>query len=215
MLRYCLKVFFFGFVVKPLMFLIFGLSVKEKINLPTKGPAILAPNHNSHLDTMALMSLFPLKTLPFVRPVAAADYFMRGLFRKFLSIHILGIIPIDRQGAKDKDEIIRPLLEALQQNDILIIFPEGSRGEPEKMVPFKKGIGHIVKQNPLCAVHPVFMFGMGKSWPKGKPIPVPFQNSVIIGEPISGGMDPTTFTNILNEKINQLSKQCKIVDWLT
>ena len=73
-----IKVLFFGLIVKPIVFVVLGLNIRGRDNLPLTGPAILIANHNSHLDTMVLMSLYPLKQIHKIRPVAAADYFVES-----------------------------------------------------------------------------------------------------------------------------------------
>jgi 1-acyl-sn-glycerol-3-phosphate acyltransferase len=60
----------FVFLAKVVSFLILGLCIFHQERLPLKGPAILVANHNSHLDTFALMSLFPLSMATQLRPVA-------------------------------------------------------------------------------------------------------------------------------------------------
>ena len=94
----CIKVLFFALLVRPLVLVGLGLNIINRKYLPTRGPAVIAANHNSHLDTLVLMSLFPLAKVHRVRPVAAADYFLANRFLAWFSQNVIGIIPLDRTG---------------------------------------------------------------------------------------------------------------------
>jgi 1-acyl-sn-glycerol-3-phosphate acyltransferase len=93
-------------------------------------------NHNSHLDTVVLMTLVPPRLLARLRPVAAADYFLRNRFVAWFALNVMHILPI-RRGAAGRADPLADLSEALDAGDILILFPEGTRGEPERLGAFK------------------------------------------------------------------------------
>jgi 1-acyl-sn-glycerol-3-phosphate acyltransferase len=91
-----LQAVFFTLIVRPLITIVIGLIIQGEERLPLKGPAIVAANHNSHLDTLTLMSLWPLTHLNHVRPVAAADYFLSNRYLAWFSLTFMRIIPIER-----------------------------------------------------------------------------------------------------------------------
>jgi 1-acyl-sn-glycerol-3-phosphate acyltransferase len=152
-------------IVRPIARLLFGLDVIGKEKLPQAGPAIVAANHNSHVDTIVLLCLFPSKLLPKLRPVAAADHFDKGGFGSWFSRNIIGNIPITR-GASRSEVVLAGAKEALARGEILVVFPEGSRGAPEEMTRFKTGEARLVEACPQATVTPVYLQGAGRSRPK-------------------------------------------------
>jgi 1-acyl-sn-glycerol-3-phosphate acyltransferase len=54
-----------------------GLSYINNKSLKNKKQFILIANHNSHMDTMAIMSAMPSKYIHKVHPIAAVDFFWR------------------------------------------------------------------------------------------------------------------------------------------
>ncbi|MCP3852392.1 MAG: 1-acyl-sn-glycerol-3-phosphate acyltransferase [Gammaproteobacteria bacterium] len=208
-----LKIIFFALLIKPITFIILGLNIRGKNNLPINGPAVIAANHNSHLDTMVLMSLYPLNKIHKIRPVAAADYFLSNRFRAWFSLNIIGIIPIDRKRRMKKEQLFSGCNAALDQNDILIIFPEGSRGQPEQISKIKKGLFHIVNdrlktEKTHTPIVPILMNGLGLSLPRGEALLVPFNCDVIIGESLSPPDTADDFVNKLSSSYDELKSYC-------
>ncbi|MGB7328971.1 MAG: lysophospholipid acyltransferase family protein [Rubripirellula sp.] len=210
-----LRYAFFALVVRPLMMIVLGTNVRRVAQLPESGPAIIVANHNSHLDTFALMNVLGLHRLGRVRPVAAADYFLTRPLRRWFSTSIVGIIPIDRTKARREDgkHPLEPISEALRAGAIVLLFPEGSRGEPEQMTDFQSGIAHLAKRHPDVPITPVFMHGLGKALPKGEAILVPFFCDMFVGTPLEQGLGKKELMDQLTAAMQELKAELPIESW--
>lgn len=203
-----IKVVFFALLIKPIVFIVLGLNVRFREKLPLNGPAILAPNHNSHLDTMVLLSLYPLSVIHKVRPVAAADYFLKNKLMAWFSLNVIGIIPLDRSGKTQKEALFSACHSALNNGDILILFPEGSRGEPEQLSDIKKGLYYVLKEHKKAKITPIIMHGLGRALPRGEALLVPFNCDVIIGDPIELSSSATVMQKDLSIIYQELYTFC-------
>ncbi|MEQ1832785.1 MAG: lysophospholipid acyltransferase family protein [Candidatus Eisenbacteria bacterium] len=171
-------------VLRPLLTLFIGLRVYGRENLPAKDPFILVANHSSHLDTAALLGLFRVSRLRWIRPCAAADYFERTRWRAVLSRTFFNVLPVRRTGFHAQDNPVQQMRAALERGESLVLFPEGSRGPGPGMAPFKSGVAHLAEQLPHVPIVPAYLTNMGRALPKGEFIPVPFFCEVRIGPPV-------------------------------
>ncbi|HEV7491493.1 MAG TPA: lysophospholipid acyltransferase family protein, partial [Rhodanobacteraceae bacterium] len=112
-MSYLLRLFFYGVLVRTVVLFVLGLNVRHRERLPTKGPAIIAANHNSHIDTLILLCLFPGRMLEKVRPVAAADHFLTSPLSTWFSTKLVGIIPVNRKGAGRGEDVLAECKHAL------------------------------------------------------------------------------------------------------
>lgn len=203
-----LKILFFGLIIKPIVFVVLGLNIRNREKLPKHGPAVIAANHNSHLDTMVLMSLYPLSVIHKVRPVAAADYFLTHRLLAWFSLKVIGIIPLYRGRVVNREQLFTGCIEAMDKGDILILFPEGSRGEPEKLAEPKKGIYHLLKDREDIPITPVVMHGLGRSLPRGEALLVPFNCDVIVGEKLPKASSAVELVQYLSDIYKYLLQYC-------
>lgn len=207
-----LRSLFYLLFIKPLVLLIIGINARGREHLPLTGPAIVVANHNSHLDTLALMSMFPQSVIQNVHPVAAADYFLSNRILKWFSLNIIGIIPIERRPSSKDSNLLTPVLNALDNNAILILFPEGTRGQPENLGKLKNGIAHLANERPDVPIIPVFFSGLGKCLPKGEFLLVPFFVDAFIANPLFWQNDRQTFMKALEAEFNTLKGKAATAD---
>src|SRR5699024_11880712 len=87
----------FSILVRPFILFVLGLNIRHYERLPAAGPCVIIANHNSHLDTLVLMSLFKGRSFRKVRPVAAGDYFLKNRYLGFFSTKVMNI---DRKSTR-------------------------------------------------------------------------------------------------------------------
>lgn len=161
--------------------IVFGISPVRQIE---DQQCIIVANHNTHIDILILLRLFPLGRVNKVKVIAAKDYFSKGLAGFFGQL-VFNLILVDRSSRK-VDTALAPLRQALADGYSMIIFPEGTRGDPGVLERFKTGVGQLSVDYPKLPVYPVFLKGVEKTLPRGRFLPIPFNISIQISEPLYG-----------------------------
>lgn len=201
------KYLFFLLFVKPFIFWVLGINIEgaERLCKISNG-AIIVANHNSHIDTLLIMSLFSTFTTLKVHPVAAEDYFCDTKFKSFIFKTLIGIIPIKRKPQKmSKEEIFKDINDVLKKKHIVIIYPEGTRGEDNSIQDFKTGVAHIAKMNPNVPVIPMYVNGPDRILPKIDFLPVPFISDIYIAEHVYyDGSSTRDFTDKIKGIVEEL-----------
>jgi 1-acyl-sn-glycerol-3-phosphate acyltransferase len=160
--------------------LLVGASPRWVNAAPSNVQSIYFTNHSSHLDTLALWVALPKEIRAKVRPVAAKDYWGKGIVKQFIALKVLNCVLIDREFSRHENPLA-PLLTALQNGDSLIIFPEGTRRVQAEPSEFKGGLFHLAEAFPQVDLIPVYLDTLHRSMPKGAILPVPLICTVRFG----------------------------------
>lgn len=147
-------------------------------HLPPSGPIILAANHISNADGVAVGA--------WLTPALGRRIHWLGkkeMFR-FAPIAALlrygGVHRIDR-GAADVDAF-RLALRVLEAGGVLLIFPEGTRSPDGRLQPFKDGVATLALRSG-AAIVPIGVSGTDRVWPRNR-LPRPGGSVVVrVGAP--------------------------------
>ena len=177
--------FLYSVVVRAFLKIIVGVKFESGRFLLAENQFIIVANHNSHLDTMAIMASLPSKIIHKVKPVAAADYFGKTKLKARLSNYLINTLLVQRKRDKEhpENDPINLMVKALDAGFSLIIFPEGTRGDPEVQQPLKPGVANVLLKKPKLKYVPVYLKGMGKAMPKDDNLIIPFNSSLTYGRP--------------------------------
>ncbi|MDR0985197.1 MAG: 1-acyl-sn-glycerol-3-phosphate acyltransferase [Endomicrobium sp.] len=120
-------------IFKVIFKLFYRISIKGVNNLPKKGGAIIASNHLSVLDP-PLIGVAVKRIIFFMAKKELFDIsFLRFIFHK------TNVFPVNRNNMFNINTI-KYAINILINGNILLMFPEGTRGKTKKI---KHGIGMI------------------------------------------------------------------------
>ena len=170
-------------VVPPLAKAIWRPTVEGLENVPLTGPVIVASNHVSFADSLAIPIVAPRKVVF----LAKADYFtgtgvkgalMRGWFNG------IGMIPVDRDDTKAAIASLDTALEVLARGEAFGIYPEGTRSRDGRLYRGRTGVAHLALTSGAPVV-PVGVQGTQDIQPVGTTLPRLARVTIRFGEPIN------------------------------
>jgi 1-acyl-sn-glycerol-3-phosphate acyltransferase len=173
-----------GFFLLGLIRLLTGAQARWYGCPPKAEQRIYFANHQSHADLVMIWAALPAELRGITRPIAAKDYWTSSPFRKWITTSVFHAIYVDRTRTGDQDPL-EPLIEALDNGDSVILFPEGTRGNAEEPQPFKAGLYNLAQKFPQVVLVPAWIHNVQRVMPKGEVVPVPILCSVTFGAPIT------------------------------
>ena len=151
---------------------------------PVPRQRVYYSNHTSNGDMPMIWSVLPPALRREVRPVAAADYWLKNKLRAFVGPEVFNCILIDRRPEVD-DKPMDKILAALDEGSSLIIFPEGNRNITDAdLLPFKAGLYNMGLARPDVDLVPTWVANLNSIMPKGEIIPLPLICTVTFGAPV-------------------------------
>ncbi|MEQ8839636.1 MAG: lysophospholipid acyltransferase family protein [Acidimicrobiales bacterium] len=153
-------------------------------NVPTSGPAILAPNHTSVIDSFFLPAVLPRR----ITFVGKAEYLDDWKTRRLFPA--LGMIPIDRSGGDASTRALDTAARLLDDGELFGIYPEGTRARDGYLHKGHTGAARLSMQTGAPII-PVGILGTRTIQPPDTRVPRPFRPvEVRFGKPIRPASAP-------------------------
>jgi 1-acyl-sn-glycerol-3-phosphate acyltransferase len=202
-------------VLTPILTVAFRPRIDGVRNVPTRGPALIASNHNSYLDWLFLPLVVRRRRISFL---AKLEYFTRRGLRGRLQAYFFtatGQVPIDRAGADASTAALRTASRLLREGRLVGVFPEGTRSRDGRLNRGRTGVARMAAETGVTVI-PCATIGSFEVAPPGVRFPRPRKVQVIFGpamRPVTTtGSAPTqgelrTWTDELMATIRDLSGQ--------
>jgi 1-acyl-sn-glycerol-3-phosphate acyltransferase len=165
-------------VARPIANRLWEFTLEGFDQLPPTGPAILAPNHVSFLDSAFLMLQVP-RNISFV---GKAEY-MDSWKTRYL-FPMMGMIPIDRSGGDKSQAALDTAERVLRRGELFGIFPEGTRSRDGVLHKGRTGAARLALKVG-CPIFPVGVVGTREIQPPDAKAPrLRLPATIRIGRPI-------------------------------
>ena len=170
-------------VTTPLYRGLTRVRVVGKDNVPAQGGVIVAANHISFFDSVALLQSIPRRAFF----IGKAEYMNSWTTRRLFPA--MGLIPIEREQARKAMAALEVAADVLRRGDALGIYPEGTRSRDGLLHKGHTGVAQLAMMSGAPIV-PVGLVGTDHIQPIGARVPRPFRQAVVrFGTPL----DPTAY----------------------
>jgi 1-acyl-sn-glycerol-3-phosphate acyltransferase len=179
----------------------FGLKVYGRQHIPKQGGFILASNHVSLIDPVALGVACPRRNLNYM---AKEELFRGRFFRWFFKS--LGCFPVKRGGADVS--ALREAIRRVRKKEGILLFPEGGRSASSVIADAQPGVGFLAAKLNVPVI-PAFVEGSDKALPKGAKFFKPAKINVYFGKQIDirKGADYQEIAQSVIENIVRIKKE--------
>jgi 1-acyl-sn-glycerol-3-phosphate acyltransferase len=165
-------------VVRPALHLLWNIEVEGIENVPDDGPAIIAPNHTSVIDSFFVPAVLPRR----ITYVGKAEYMDDWKTRRLFPA--LGMIPIDRSGGDASQRALNTAARVLERGELFGIYPEGTRSRTGRLHKGHTGMARLALRTSAPIV-PVGVIGTREVQPPDASAPRPFKPVTIkFGRPV-------------------------------
>ncbi|MBN2064809.1 MAG: 1-acyl-sn-glycerol-3-phosphate acyltransferase [Sedimentisphaerales bacterium] len=173
-------------------------------NIPLDGPVLLVGNHQSYLDPVTC-SCGMKRELDFM----ARESLFKGWFGKVISN--LNAFPV-RRGEADM-RAIRDIVDRLEQQRAVMIFPEGTRSADGQVRDFKNGFV-LIARKAKAAIVPVAVDGTWDAWPRQRKLPRLRKIKIEYGQVITAAevkaMDRDELLNKVTGEVRRLQNKLRV-----
>ncbi|MFJ7156562.1 lysophospholipid acyltransferase family protein [Streptomyces sp. NPDC101118] len=166
----------------PLLRLLFRPRIEGLENIPEEGAAIVAGNHLSFSDHFLMPAILKRR----ITFLAKAEYFTGPGVKGRLTAAFFrsaGQIPVDRSGKEAGQAAIREGLGVLAKDELLGIYPEGTRSHDGRLYKGKVGVAAMALTAGVPVV-PCAMVGTFEIQPPGQVVPRIRRVTIRFGEPL-------------------------------
>ncbi|MFJ4005202.1 lysophospholipid acyltransferase family protein [Streptomyces sp. NPDC090023] len=166
----------------PILRLAFRPRIEGLDHVPESGAAIIAGNHLSFSDHFLMPAVLKRR----ITFLAKAEYFtgpgIKGRLTAFF-FRSAGQIPVDRSGKEAGQAAVREGLKVLGRDELLGIYPEGTRSHDGRLYKGKVGVA-VMALKAGAPVVPCAMIGTFEAQPPGRKIPKLRRITIRFGEPL-------------------------------
>jgi 1-acyl-sn-glycerol-3-phosphate acyltransferase len=136
---------------------ILGVHLQVLGEPPPTGPLLVVCNHISWLDIVVLNAARPC------RFVSKADVKHWPLIGRL--VEGSGTLFIERENRRDALRVVHHMAERLQAGDVLALFPEGTTGDGQGVLPFHANLlqAALAADSPVLPVGLVYLHGQGQA----------------------------------------------------